>query len=91
MEPIQTVADLIINAHKIVIFTGAGVSTESGIPDFRSPGGIWTKYDPKDKSATFRVLVNPLIVWIWVGGGFLLAGGAFAFSSREKSLPGVVG
>ncbi len=42
------VADLIINAKRVVIFTGAGVSTESGIPDFRSPGGIWERFDPED-------------------------------------------
>ncbi len=45
---ISNVADLIVNSGKIVVFTGAGVSTESGIPDFRSPGGIWAKFDPED-------------------------------------------
>jgi NAD-dependent deacetylase len=33
-------------ARAIVFFTGAGISTESGVPDFRSPGGVWTKYQP---------------------------------------------
>jgi NAD-dependent deacetylase len=42
------VASLIIGAKKIVVFTGAGISTESGIPDFRSPGGIWSRFDPDD-------------------------------------------
>ena len=42
------VADLIIEAKKVVAFTGAGISTESGIPDFRSPGGIWDRFDPDD-------------------------------------------
>ena len=41
-------ADLISAAKKVVVFTGAGVSTESGISDFRSPGGIWDRYDPDD-------------------------------------------
>jgi len=44
----QKVAELIMGARKLVVFTGAGISTESGIPDFRSPGGIWSRFDPDD-------------------------------------------
>lgn len=39
---------LIKESNRILVFTGAGLSTESGIPDFRSPGGIWDRYDPSD-------------------------------------------
>ena len=43
-------AQMIRKAQKILVFTGAGLSTESGIPDFRSPGGVWEKYDPSELS-----------------------------------------
>ena len=45
---IRKVAEMIVNARNVVVFTGAGISTESGIPDFRSPGGIWSRFDPGD-------------------------------------------
>jgi NAD-dependent deacetylase len=44
----ERIADLILKSQKVVVFTGAGISTESGIPDFRSPGGIWERFDPDD-------------------------------------------
>ena len=44
----DALADLVQASSRVVAFTGAGISTESGIPDFRSPGGIWTRYDPQD-------------------------------------------
>src|SRR5712692_2218112 len=43
---IAALARLIAEARSAVVFTGAGISTESGIPDFRSPGGIWTQMAP---------------------------------------------
>ncbi|EGP07312.1 SIR2 family NAD-dependent protein deacetylase [Bradyrhizobiaceae bacterium SG-6C] len=43
---IDMLGDMIAKARAIVPFTGAGISTESGIPDFRSPGGLWTRNRP---------------------------------------------
>lgn len=45
---INKVAEMIAASQKLVVFTGAGISTESGIPDFRGPDGLWTKVDPED-------------------------------------------
>jgi NAD-dependent deacetylase len=42
----EDLAQVLRSAERIVAFTGAGISTESGIPDFRSPGGVWTKMKP---------------------------------------------
>ena len=47
-DSLDQVADLVIQSSKIVVFTGAGISTESGIPDFRGPDGIWRKLDPEE-------------------------------------------
>lgn len=46
MSKLKQLAELIQSAHRGVAFTGAGISTESGLSDFRSPGGIWAKNAP---------------------------------------------
>lgn len=47
-EQLKQIAQWIITSKRVVVFSGAGLSTESGIPDFRSPGGVWDKYNPED-------------------------------------------
>jgi NAD-dependent deacetylase len=48
MELEKQAAEWILQSQRLVVFTGAGLSTESGIPDFRSPGGVWSRYNPAD-------------------------------------------
>jgi NAD-dependent deacetylase len=45
-DPIAIVAERLAASQRAVAFTGAGISTESGIADFRSPGGVWSRYQP---------------------------------------------
>ena len=47
-DPIERLIELVQASNRMVVFTGAGISTESGIPDFRGPGGVWEKFDPND-------------------------------------------
>jgi NAD-dependent deacetylase len=47
-EAVMRLTDALAGARRVALFTGAGISTESGIPDFRSPGGIWTRMKPID-------------------------------------------
>jgi len=48
MNNIEAVADVIAASQRTIIFTGAGISTESGIQDFRSPGGLWEQWNPDE-------------------------------------------
>lgn len=56
-------ADLIRERGPAVVLTGAGISTESGIPDFRSPTGIWAKYDPQEYATIEAFRADPVKVW----------------------------
>ena len=54
---------MVQRARRAVVFTGAGISTECGIPDFRSPGGFWTQYKPIEYSAFLASPETRLEAW----------------------------
>ena len=62
---IDRAVEVLYDASQIMVFTGAGVSTESGIPDFRGPDGLWTKLDPEDFSIFRYVGWRPVRVKRW--------------------------
>ena len=60
---IEKAADLIRNAGGAIALTGAGVSTESGIPDFRSRNGLWSRFDPMEYGTYEAFRRDPHKVW----------------------------
>src|SRR5439155_5130109 len=60
---VSDLAALIRERQPCVVLTGAGISTESGIPDFRSPGGIWAKFDPMEYATIAAFRRDPVKVW----------------------------
>jgi NAD-dependent deacetylase len=63
----ERLAELIRVRQPCVVLTGAGVSTESGIPDFRSPTGIWARYDPTEYASIEAFHDDPVKVWDFYG------------------------
>jgi NAD-dependent deacetylase len=59
----ERLARLVREHAPVVALTGAGVSTESGIPDFRSPTGIWARYDPQEYATIEAFEADPVKVW----------------------------
>jgi NAD-dependent deacetylase len=64
---VSRLAELIERRRPCVVLTGAGISTESGIPDFRSASGIWAQYDPMEVATIGAFHANPAKVWEFYG------------------------
>jgi NAD-dependent deacetylase len=62
-EMIEKASEYIINSRLTLALTGAGISVESGIPDFRSAGGLWSKYDPAEYATISAFMADPAKVW----------------------------
>ena len=60
---VAKLAELFESRQPCVVLTGAGISTESGIPDFRSAGGIWEQYDPAEVGHIDALRRDPVRVW----------------------------
>ncbi len=63
MDDYRRMAGRIYRSAYVVALTGAGISVESGIPDFRSAGGLWSKYDPMEYGTIESFRANPAKVW----------------------------
>ena len=64
---VERLAELMDACRPCVVLTGAGISTESGIPDFRSQSGIWAQYDPMEYATIDAFLEDPAKVWDFYG------------------------
>jgi NAD-dependent deacetylase len=62
-KKIEEVASIILAKKNLVVLTGAGISVDSGIPDFRSPGGLWEKFDPMEYAYIDTFKKKPEKVW----------------------------
>ena len=62
-ESIRNASELLFNSKYAIVLTGAGISTESGIPDFRGESGIWKKYKPKIYGSIQSFLKDPSKFW----------------------------
>jgi NAD-dependent deacetylase len=60
---VHRLAELLRERQPCVVLTGAGISTESGVPDFRSPEGIWARYDPAEVAHVDALRREPARVW----------------------------
>src|SRR5919197_242466 len=62
-KAIRQAAQLLLSARYVMALTGAGISVESGIPPFRGPGGLWTRYGEPPMDGYQRFLKDPKQAW----------------------------
>ena len=96
-DALQTAARALARSARLAVFTGAGVSKESGIPTFREPEtGLWAQYDPMELATPEAYLEDPAFVWSWYEHRFGVAAAAepnpghLAIAELEELLPEVV-
>jgi NAD-dependent deacetylase len=92
-EKIIEAAKLLSKTKKVVVFTGAGISAESGIPTFRGKDGMWEKYRVEDLATPYAFERDPKKVWEWYDWrrGLIEKGGPnpahFMIAEMEKHFP----
>ncbi|SNR73476.1 SIR2 family NAD-dependent protein deacylase [Desulfurobacterium atlanticum] len=65
MENLKILKEKLIQSNRVVFFTGAGISAESGIPTFRGKDGLWNRYSPTELATLDAFIENPVRVWQW--------------------------
>ena len=73
---VQRLEELVRERRPCIVLTGAGISTESGIPDFRSAGGVWERYDPAEVASIDALRREPARVWEFYAHRLAALGGA---------------
>jgi NAD-dependent deacetylase len=93
---LDTAASALAKARRVVVYTGAGASKESGIPTFREPEtGLWERYDPMELATEEAFLSRPAFVWSWYEHRFSIVASAQpnpghrAIAALESLLPHV--
>jgi len=84
---------LLARVRSVAVLTGAGVSAESGVPTFRDPGGLWSKFRPEELANFDAFMGNPDLVWKWYSHRRTLLSdvqpneGHFALVTMESLIP----
>ncbi len=91
----ETLLERLLAARQVTVFTGAGISAESGVPTFRGNEGLWKKFRPEELANLTAFMKNPDLVWEWYQARRTIISsvqpnaGHFAIAEMERLLPAV--